>query len=216
VIAAGLQDAAWRQIEVARSGKPLAYRDAEQHPAEMVVAPANNLGAIYRVAYWSAVAARIALAQGTDPSPLFQLATSSKVSATAASSLGSASLGLFATMGLTYSPSGTDSIDKILLKLERLAGQLGVEEVASTMWLQRRVSAQDTQREVAAPTFTIPWFGTMAVFNRQAQIALGVIAAAVVLWFARPVLVPVGRFVGGQIAAGAARRRERRTRRHAN
>lgn len=217
MIAAALQNAAWAQIEAARANRPLAYRDAEPHPAEMVAAPTNNLGALYRVAYWSAVAARIALSQGTDPRQLFALATSSKTSAVAAVSLGSGSLGLFSAIGAVYSPGGTDAIDKILLRLERLAATHGVEEVASTMWLQRKGSAQLATRETSAPMFqlSIPLLGTgLDQINRSLRIGLAItvtlIGFGAILWVARPVLAPAARIAGTAAADAWERRRAKR------
>lgn len=211
-----------RQLATARAGAPLTHRDAEQHPELMLEAPANNLGALFRAAYWSAVAARIALAQGTDPTPLYTLATQRRRSATLAVAGGNLSLGLFSLIGATYSPSGTDAVDGILLEVEKLAARHGVEEVASTMWLQRQSTAQEARREVAVPMFSldIPFIGgNLDQINKSVRWGLAAIVAIVgfgaLVWVSRPFLAPAARIAGQAAGDAWQRRREKRKARRA-
>lgn len=49
------------QIKAAGSGKGLKDYRSEPHPSRWFQAPTNKIGALYRAAYWTAVAARVAI-----------------------------------------------------------------------------------------------------------------------------------------------------------
>ena len=69
-----LRKQAESQIEAARAGRALPTMRSETHPNWTRTGATNDVGALYRVGYWLAVGARMALARGGNPSKLIRYA----------------------------------------------------------------------------------------------------------------------------------------------
>lgn len=202
-----------RQLDLYETGSVLAYAQAEPHPQQLVDAPANNLGAMYRGAYWLAAAARVALGRNDIGSARDLKAHAEAFRGRARSMSGSR----FTTGLFSMNPSGTGSVVGILRDAERVAKQYRITDVAQILSLQQQRRARDMAeaRTAGQGALSIPGVDPNAI----ARYGVGGIAAftgisglailLAVLWFVWPWLAPLFGTV-----RGAARARREQRRRH--
>lgn len=200
--------------QLAQADRPIRDIEAIDHPRRFVDAPANNLGAQLRVAYWLAVASRIALGNGRfgDAAELRRVAEQAQGAAWQMTAQ------RFASGGFGTSPSGTSAINSILREGATAARQGHEEMVARVLDLQRQSAAQEATQLATAGKglFTIPGVDPdrLLRWGTGATTALALTAGGVVvlfgLWSIWPWLSPIIGLVRAPFRARA--RQKRRTR----
>lgn len=212
------------QLRLSEQGVSLPNGLASNPSQFLVDAPANNLGAAWRAAYWLAVGSRVALGR-SDPGAQQRLASASKAARGRAVQLvsGKFSIGLFTT-----SPTGDGQIRKILRDAESQLRQAGINDIANILNMQQqRAAIEQAQLQTAGQgTLTVPGVdaeGMMRTAVGSAAVVTvvgGVVLLAVGVWFVWPWISPffglagqAARSAGGVVRSRGRQARKRRKRR---
>lgn len=200
------------QIRLSRQGVGLPNALAGNPSQFLIDAPANNLGAAWRAAYWLAVASRVAHGRRDFNAQRILLddAETAKNRAFLLES-GKFSFGLF-----SVSPTGDRRVRKYLGQAEEKIRRQGIGDIANILSMQQQSSAieQSQYTTEGQGTLSIPGLNPEGIVRAgvtgTAGIAIvsGVVLLGVGLWFVWPWIAPIF-----GLASGAVRTRSRQNKR---
>lgn len=206
-----------QQVRLSEQGSSLPNGLAGGPSQFLIDAPANNLGAAWRAAYWLATASRVALGR-SNPAGQQQLLAAAKTARGRAVRLvaGKFSIGLFTT-----SPTGDGKIRSILRDAEQQIRGQGIQDVANILAMQQQRSAIEQSQLMTAGqgTMTVPGINPESLVRGGVMGVAGVsILAAVVMigvgvWFFWPWIAPIFGAARGVVRTRSKQNRRRKKRR---